>query len=328
MILPATDYNIEKAADLLRQAKLIAFPTETVYGLGANVFSPEAVAKIFEVKARPLFDPLIVHLADSKQLKDVANVDNEKLQQKVKALSVFWPGPLTLVLPANPSVPTLVRADLPSVAVRIPNHSVALKLIQSCGFPLAAPSANPFSYVSPTRAEHVEEHLGNYIEFTLDGGACQVGIESTILSLLDEAATILRPGAITLEMLRPILGEVSYQTSVSSNKPIAPGQLKTHYAPRTPMAFASDKSALFEKSRIGLISFQKPQGLTQKFEVLRCLSDRGDLQSIGQKLFDTIRELDKLGLDLILIDTCKEQDFGVAIMDRLRRACAKSSVGS
>ena len=224
--------EIEKAAHIIQEGGLVAFPTETVYGLGADALNPMAVASIFEVKQRPQFDPLIVHVADLRQ----AEILVKRLPSRaVQLAEAFWPGPLTLVLEKAPFVPDLVTASLPTVALRIPDHPLALSLIRESGRPIAAPSANPFGGVSPTTADHVRQSLGDKIGMILDGGPCRVGVESTVLSLVGDTPLLLRPGGISLEELQSLLGEVAL--AKDGPVPQAPGQLPSHYAPSTPLWF-------------------------------------------------------------------------------------------
>ncbi|OAG27299.1 L-threonylcarbamoyladenylate synthase [Thermodesulfatator autotrophicus] len=309
-IVEPTRENIKKAAKLLKAGELIAFPTETVYGLGANVFNEKAVARIFELKKRPHFDPLIVHVADVSMAEEISHFDE---RARILA-SHFWPGPLTLVLPKKKAVPDIVTSGLPSVALRMPAHEVALALIKECGFPLAAPSANPFGQLSPTRAEHVLSYFGDEL-FILDGGECQVGLESTILDLTEKEPLLLRPGGVPVEALREVLGDIKIRKKAS--KPKAPGQLKSHYAPRTPLKIWR-KCLKLEGKRVGFLAFTRaPEG---KYEVVRVLSPSGDLREAAANLFKYLHELDKMGLDLILAEPVPEKGLGLAIMDRLRKA--------
>ena len=196
MRVKATEENIKLAGKIIKEGGLVAFPTETVYGLGANALNPYAVAKIFEVKKRPTFDPLIVHISKIEWLEKLTTQVDEKA---LKLIEKFWPGPLTLVLPKSNIVPDIVTAGLPTVAIRMPSHNVALALIENAETPISAPSANPFGYISPTTADHVERMLGDKIDLILDGGKCPIGIESTVLSLIDEEPKILRPGGLPVE---------------------------------------------------------------------------------------------------------------------------------
>ena len=222
---------ILQAAKIIRHGGIVAFPTETVYGLGADAFNPLAVARIFEAKRRPYFDPLIVHVANPADVKKLV----EEIPSNAKKLTErFWPGPLTVVLFKEENIPDIVTAGLPTVAIRMPNHPMALSLIIESKCPIAAPSANPFGYLSPTTAEHVREQLGDQVDLILDGGPCPVGVESTIVSFLEEEPRLLRPGGVSLEEIESIIGKVKI-SPIEEERPSAPGMLPKHYAPRTPI---------------------------------------------------------------------------------------------
>lgn len=311
---------VHQAAEVLRKGGIVAFPTETVYGLGANTFNPIAVARIFEVKKRPHFDPLIVHVASQGDLDKLVS---EIPSDAKKVMEQFWPGPLTIVLLKKEEVPEIVTSGLPTVAVRMPRHSMALSLIERAGSPIVGPSANPFGYLSPTTAEHVRDQLGNQIDFILDGGPCEVGVESTIISFKEERPRLLRPGGVPLEEIESIIGQVEVHPRVE-DKPSAPGMLPRHYAPRTPILLNwEDKNFDFNKDKkIGLLVFQEPRW-SFKFHHIEILSKKGDIREAASNLFAAIRRLDALNLDLILAETIPEVGLGRAIMDRLRRASAK-----
>ncbi|WP_027883213.1 L-threonylcarbamoyladenylate synthase [Meiothermus rufus] len=315
MVVPPTPENLERAAQVLRSGGLVAFPTETVYGLGANALEATAVAKIFEAKERPSFDPLIVHVADQEMLRVVVREIPPLAERLIER---FWPGPLTLVLPKSAEVPGLVTAGLPTVAVRMPAHPVALELIRRAGLPVAAPSANPFGYLSPTRAEHVERMLGHRVDLILDGGRTAFGVESTIV-LLAERPVLLRYGAVTVEELKDVLGTLELQIG-ESEKPLVPGQLPQHYAPRTPIRMAPAESIPLEvRRRVGYLAFQEvPKG----FKVVKVLSPTGDLREAAAHLFEALHQLDRLGLEAIYAEPVPEMGLGRAIMDRLRRAAS------
>jgi len=314
------DDSIHKAAEIIRRGGLVAFPTETVYGLGADAFNPMAVARVFEVKQRPLFDPLIVHIGDRSEINKLVKeipYDAERLIER------FWPGPLTLVLFKKDNVPDIVTSGLQTIAVRMPKHEMTLKLIQVAGTPIVGPSANPFGYLSPTRAQDVREQLGDQIDFILDGGPCEVGVESTILSFAEEKPKLLRPGGIPLEEIESIIGKVGLEVS-HHKKPTAPGMLPRHYAPRTPILldWKDEIKENLRDKRIGLLAFKEPNSLTH-FSHIEVLSKNGDLREAAANLFSAIRRLDNLGLDLILAEPVPEVGLGRAIMDRLRRASHK-----
>ena len=324
MIAAATPEAIKQAASLLSAGKLVAFPTETVYGLGADASNREAVLEIFKVKARPCFDPLIVHVHDVAQLSEV--IDFNRLAQRpiFERLCALWPGPLTLVVPARKEVLPELRANLPSVAVRIPRHQVSLDLLREFGAPVAAPSANPFGYVSPTCAAHVADQLGAKIGMVLDGGACEIGLESTIVSLMEPVPTLLRPGGAALEEIERLVGTLKIRSRevVTSANPQAPGMLEHHYAPRAKVFFKSEVSPAQFK-HCTLISFSKiDQSEASLFARVVELSPSADLTQVAHSLFAVLRQLDADGVGQILVDQCEEAGIGRAIMDRLRRAHA------
>ncbi|MPR36812.1 L-threonylcarbamoyladenylate synthase [Salmonirosea aquatica] len=312
--------NVQKAAELLRRGQLVAIPTETVYGLGANALDNRAVLSIFETKNRPTFDPLIVH-ADS--LESLAPYILNLPWQARSLAEAFWPGPLTLVLPKGPLIADLVTSGLPSVAVRVPNHPLTLELLKVLGFPLAAPSANPFGYISPTTATHVAAQLGKAIPYILDGGECQVGIESTIVSFEGGKPTVLRLGGLPLEAIESVVGEVS-TTLHSSSNPQAPGMLKSHYAPRKPLYLGSREQVLAQLAfpdRGGLFFQDSPEldGLSNSL----VLSPSGDLREAAHHLFGYLRQLDALPIRSIWAEKLPERDLGRAINDRLFRASVR-----
>jgi L-threonylcarbamoyladenylate synthase len=308
---------IHRAAEIIKKGGLVAFPTETVYGLGADAFNPLAVARIFEVKRRPYFDPLIVHVSDPADMKKL--VIKIPLNAK-KLIKRFWPGPLTVVLLKKEEVPDIVNAGLSTVAIRMPKHPMALSLIEHANCPIAAPSANLFGYLSPTTAEHVQDQLGDQIDFILDGGPCEVGVESTIISLSERKPRLLRPGGVPLEEIESVIGRVQVTPS-GEGKPSAPGMLPRHYAPRTPIILDwEDKNFDSNKGeKIGLLAFHEPKR-SSKFHHVEILSKKGDFREAAANLFAAIRRLDSLHLDLILAETVPEVGLGRAIMDRLRRA--------
>jgi len=310
---------IRQAAEIIRQGGIVAFPTETVYGLGADVYNPLAVARIFEVKRRPYFDPLIVHIASPAHLKKLV----KDIPSSARKLTErFWPGPLTVVLLKEEHIPDIVTAGLPSIAVRMPDHLTALSLIKESKCPIAAPSANSFGYLSPTTAEHVREQLGDQVDLILDGGPCPVGIESTIVSFLDGKPGLLRPGGVSLEEIESVIGKV--EISPIQDRPSAPGMLPRHYAPRTPIVIDWDKKHLdsYRDKRIGLLAFQESEHFL-KFQHIEVLSKKGNVREAAANLFSAIRRLDALDLDLILAEPVPEAGLGRAIMDRLRRATSR-----
>lgn len=322
-ILSASDAaSIRLAGRIIKTGGLVAFPTETVYGLGCDAMNPEAAAKVFEAKQRPQFDPLIVHLADRTQL-DAVVASQPPMAQRL--MDEFWPGPLTLVLPKQSVVPDLVTAGLLTVAVRMPSHPIAQALIREAGTPIAAPSANPFGYVSPTNARHVSESLGNKVDIILDGGPCQVGVESTIVSLLGPQPELLRPGSITLEQLTAVIGPIRGRSS-NHNHPIAPGQLARHYATLTPLtilASVGTRPVLRPSERAGLLLFSQSRESESGFAAIEVLAPTGDIREAARNLFAGLRKLDSLALDRIYAEPCHEMGLGLAIMDRLRRCAAR-----
>jgi L-threonylcarbamoyladenylate synthase len=313
-LVRADSEGIARAAAILRGGGVVAFPTETVYGLGANALDACAAAKIFEIKRRPAFDPLIVHIADLAVLGLIARA----IPQSMRALMQrFWPGPLTLVLERSEEVPMIVTSGLPTVAVRMPSHPIALALIQECGFPIAAPSANAFGGISPTRAEHVERALGDRVDLILDGGPTPLGIESTILCL-DPTPTLLRPGALPVEEIEAVIGHVA-RGAADQSRPVAPGRLRHHYAPRTPLQLVTQPPLLCDRSRAGYLGFQRT---CEGYAAVRILSAKGDLREAAARLFEVLHELDDLGLERIDAEPVPEHGLGLAIMDRLGRAAA------
>jgi L-threonylcarbamoyladenylate synthase len=316
MIVPATNDTIAQAAAMLRGGQVVVFPTETVYGLGADATSAAAVARVFAIKNRPSFDPLIVHLADATMAGTVAAawpVEAERLAER------FWPGPLTLVLPKRDAVPAIVTAGLGSVALRVPAHHVALELLAQARRPIAAPSANPFGYVSPTTAAHVAAQLGDQVPLILDGGPCRVGLESTIVSLLDRRPALLRAGGLALEAIEAVIGPVRVATERAL--PIAPGQLPRHYAPRTPIelvAAVRDVSASLRAHAALLLPQPDPD--SEGFAHVELLSRDGDITTIAANLFAALHRIDSGEFARIFALPVAETGLGRAVMDRLRRA--------
>ena len=309
---------LREAAALLRQGGVVAFPTETVYGLGALVFNEKAVARIFEVKQRPSFDPLIVHVADVEQLDLLAT--RVPLEASV-LINRFWPGPLTLILPKVSAVPDLVTSGLPTVAVRMPRHPLALELIRQAGMPIAAPSANLFGHTSPTTAHHVKGALGQQIDLVLDGGACSVGIESTIISFCDGPPLLLRPGGVPVEEIEALIGPVARPPLSSQQKVSAPGMLSRHYAPRTQFQVVSGPASACAHAgeRTGLLTLKKTARAAD-FAAAEFLSEQGNLREAAANLFGAMRRLDEQGLERIVAETVPDVGLGRAINDRLIRA--------
>jgi L-threonylcarbamoyladenylate synthase len=318
----AVGTDIDRAGSLLVQGGLVAFATETVYGLGANAYDAQAVARIFEVKERPRFDPLIVHLADARWLTDVVASVTPLARRLIDA---FWPGPLTLVLPKTDRIPDLVTAGLSTVGVRMPSHPSALELLRRANVPVAAPSANLFGHVSPTTAQHVVEQLGERIDYVLDGGACTVGVESTILDVSGEHAILLRAGGLAVEVLEAEIGPIRMAGSTSGeNEPqLSPGRSSRHYATRTPLKIAERAQAPPAAPRVGLLTLIREPG-DERYAAVEVLSLRGDLTEAAANLFAAMRRLDACGLDGIVARLVPESGLGRAINDRLRRAARRS----
>jgi L-threonylcarbamoyladenylate synthase len=331
---------LAEAAQAILAGQLVAFPTETVYGLGANAFDRQAVRRIFLAKGRPTQDPLIVHLADRERLPQVAR----EIPPLAETLaSRFWPGPLTLVLPKQTNILDEITASLPTVAVRVPAHPVALGLLRTSGVPIVAPSANRFGHVSPTTAQHVLEDLGGAIEGILDGGATSVGVESTVLDLTCSPPRLLRPGGISLELLRAQIGEVTYAAQVESNaaeqlipQP-SPGLLAKHYAPRAELwLFTGERQKALKKmhqaavqacqsgQRVGaLISEEDRDTFSNLPLAIFSLGSVGQVAEMAKRLYAALRALDRQGVELILAREMGAEGLGLAIRDRLRRAASR-----
>lgn len=311
--------DIEEAAYFLAKKELVAIPTETVYGLAANAFDPDAVIKIFEAKQRPQFNPLIVHSDSLEKMKPFL-LEIPEWAQKLAA--AHWPGPLTMLLPRNEVVPDLVTAGLPRVAVRIPRHPLTLKLLESLDFPLAAPSANPFGYISPVKAEHVAEQLKNKVSYILDGGQSSIGIESTIVGADDNGEpAIFRLGGLSPEAIRATIGSVSVQTSPVESHPKASGMLKSHYAPKTKLILGQMDLLLPEYGHLDpllLVFDHLHPGYPADRQLV--LAPTGSIREAAFRLFSGLRELDAKGEKLILAERVPERGLGPAINDRLRKA--------
>lgn len=312
--------EIEKAADWLERGYCVGMPTETVYGLAANALDSSAVVHIFSIKNRPTFDPLIVHVSRLDLVNAYVTSFPSLLQ---KLAEHFWPGPLTLLLPKKPIIPDLVTSGLDRVAIRVPNHVLALQLLNRLSFPLAAPSANPFGYISPTKPEHVLHQLGGKVPYILDGGPCEVGLESTIVGMEGDQVTVYRLGGLSVEAIESVVGSVQIQLNQSSN-PSAPGMLKSHYAPRKPLILGDIPTliAAHPDKRIGLLSYRGVCSAAVAREEV--LSISGDLEEAAQRLFSALRDLDNSEVDLLVGEYLPEVGLGRAINDRLRRAAVTS----
>ena len=328
--------SIDHAAQVLASGGLVGMPTETVYGLAAHALAPSAVAKVFEAKGRPSFDPLIVHLAEPADATRYAEMNAEA----ARLAEAFWPGPVTLVLPrrrdatGSPVVPDLVTAGLDSVALRVPAHPVAHALLKRCGLPLAAPSANRFGSISPTTAQHVADELGGRVGVILDGGSCERGVESTVLRVIDGCVEVLRLGALSVEAVASVVRQPidvlppsSSPGLKESDQPLpSPGLTKRHYAPGTPMRLIDSPQELARldvSGRLALLHVGPLSIDTARYRVVRNLSPAGDLSEAATRLFATLRELDALGLDGIVALKVADEGFGRAINDRLKRGSAR-----
>lgn len=310
--------DINKAIALLKADKLVAIPTETVYGLAGNIFSEKAIKLIFQTKERPFFNPLIVHISSADSLETIVSEIPEKAKKLAQA---FWPGSLTLVLKKQPNIPDIITAGKDTVAVRVPNHPTTLALLQQLPFPLAAPSANPFGSISPTKPEHVERYFKNNIEQVLDGGACTNGIESTIIGFENGEPIVYRLGAIALEAIEKVVGKVPVKNK-KEQSPDAPGMLDRHYAPSTTTILTGDVLNAITKhpnKRIGVLVFKKAiQHASVTYQIV--LSKNGDMQEAASNLYNAMHELDAQNLDLIIAEKFPKNGLGTSINDRLKRA--------
>ncbi|TDE17444.1 L-threonylcarbamoyladenylate synthase [Dyadobacter psychrotolerans] len=315
--MATTGNDISLAKHFLLKGDLVAIPTETVYGLAANAFNEKAVLSIFEVKNRPAFDPLIIHTDALEKVKDFVT---EIPPQAMELAKAFWPGPLTLLLTKKNNIPDLVTSGLDQVAVRIPNHALTLELLSQLDFPLAAPSANPFGYISPTEAAHVNAQLGDKIPYILDGGLCGVGIESTIIGFIDDVPTVFRLGGLSVDEIERVVGKVNIMKHSSSN-PQAPGMLKSHYAPRKPFFIKTKSEIESAGSGVAALLFDKKTA-NGAVKYQRILSPAGNLNEAARNLFAYLRELDLLDIEEIWAEKAPETGLGLAINDRLKRAAA------
>lgn len=329
MILAPTKANLELAAAVIANGNLVAFPTETVYGLGANAWNTSAVQSIYALKGRPAGHPLIAHIASFDQLDWVASRVGSKqlswpeIESRLKALAVYWPGALSILLPKSSRLADAVCRGREFVAVRIPSHDVARALIELCGCPLAAPSANRFGRVSPTSAAHVESEFAGQDLMILDGGSCTLGLESTIVHISEVKIKVLRPGAVTFEQLQEALPGEGFELTYKSNVPVSesqPGLLEVHYRPGTPLISAKKLTPDKLTLRLGVIAFHADALLEIPSEARLVLSPRGDLAQVSAGFFSALRELDAMKLDAIIVDTCQETGIGWALVDRIARA--------
>lgn len=312
--MAAIGKDIFKAVQLLGEGKLVAIPTETVYGLAANALDTTAVAGIFRAKNRPTFDPLIIHTYSLEKAKEYIVKIPPELE---KLAETYWPGPLTLLLPKKSMIPDLVTSGLFNVAVRIPNHPLTLELLKALNFPLAAPSANPFGYISPTKPDHVNKQLGNEVDYILDGGNCKVGIESTIVGMENGKICVYRLGGLSIEEIEKVAGKVELKIN-SSGDPAAPGQLKSHYAPVKKLVIGNVDELLKQYDNPCVLSFGEKTYDVYTFN----LSEKADLTEAAANLFEGLRALDECKAEVILTDYLPSIGLGIAINDRLTRAAA------
>lgn len=310
--------DIQKAIDLLNKDELVAIPTETVYGLAGNIFSEKAIKQIFKTKKRPLFNPLIVHVPNFEYLENVVSY----VPTKAKILAkTFWPGSMTLVLPKSDKIPDLITAGKNTVAVRIPNHPVTLELLNKLSFPLAAPSANPFNSISPTKPEHVENYFRNDIKMVLDGGYCKKGLESTIIGFENDDPIIYRLGALSIDDIEQVIGKIELKNN-NNKTPDAPGMLAKHYAPKTKTILSENIIIDIEKyksSKIGIISFSSSY-MSNSIQKEIILSTTRNLEEASSKLYSAMHDLDELELDIIIVEKMPNKGLGKSMNDRLFRA--------
>jgi len=309
--------DIAYCQDLLRNNELVAIPTETVYGLAGNIYSEAAITKIFEMKGRPLFNPLIVHIHDLDQLASLAHTLPDKALQLAAR---FWPGPLTLILEKKSMVSDRITAGKPTVAIRMPNHLLTRELLRGLDFPVAAPSANPFTRVSPTSPQHVADYFGNRIAAILDGGPCMVGLESTIVGFDGQTPVVYRKGGISIEAIEACVGKVRLLTQ-NESAPQAPGMLAKHYSPRTQLILSDDVLETIKGlggQKIGVLAFYKSD-FAEARKVI-ALSETGDLNEAAKNLFAALHRLDQEDLDVIVAQRFPNEGLGISINDRLERA--------
>ncbi|MCO5248912.1 MAG: L-threonylcarbamoyladenylate synthase [Chitinophagales bacterium] len=308
--------SIDEAVEILKRGGLVAIPTETVYGLGANALNKSAVLKVFAAKKRPSFDPLIVHSTKDKIFNWAKTVP-----EKARILAdAIWPGPLTLILTKTDDIPYEVTSGLDTVGLRVPNHPLALQLLERLDFPLSAPSANPFAYISPTTAQHVFDSLKDEIDYILNGGESQIGIESTIIAFDKEIPTVYRLGGLSIEDIEKVIGHVQVQINTSSN-PKTPGSAKMHYAPLKPMFLVDDFSQIEDDATTAYITFHENLDIENQRQF--SLSTKGDYYEAAARLYALLRELDESDFRRIVAKRLPEESLGRAINDRLQRASAR-----
>ncbi|WP_026994846.1 L-threonylcarbamoyladenylate synthase [Flectobacillus major] len=313
--------DIKQAVQLLANNEVIGIPTETVYGLAGNAYSNDAIKKIFTLKNRPFYNPLIVHIKSVDFLNDVAC---DIPDMAIKLAEKFWPGPLTLILKKQPHISDLITSGKETVAIRVPNHPLTLALLAKIPFPLAAPSANPFGSISPTSAQHVASYFNDNLAIILDGGICEKGVESTIVGFDNNQPILYRHGAIAVETLEQVVGKLQTQIS-NDTKPTAPGMLSRHYAPHTPTFLTNnvaEQLRAFSGKKIGLLLFEK-QHLDQHDIHQEILSPTGDLEEAAKNLYAALHRLDGSRLDVIVVEEFPDKGLGKTINDRLNRATKK-----
>ncbi|WP_338359773.1 L-threonylcarbamoyladenylate synthase [Yeosuana marina] len=310
--------DIVKAIEILNNDDVVAIPTETVYGLAGNIYSEKAIKKIFQVKQRPLFNPLIVHIHSIEKIHDIVS----EFPDKAKILAnAFWPGSLTLILKKKSNIPDLITGGKDTVAVRIPNHPVTLSLLKQLSFPLAAPSANPFNRISPTSSLHVEDYFKNTISMVLEGGECKNGIESTIIGFENNEPVLYRLGSISIEDIINVIGQIK----IKNNKeiaPNAPGMLAKHYAPKTKTYLVNDVENFvknYQNKKVGILRFSEDIHSINVVHV-EILSKTGDLKEAASRLYNSLHKLDNLNLDMIVAEIVPDFGLGKSINDRLERA--------
>jgi L-threonylcarbamoyladenylate synthase len=310
--------DIQKAVALLSNEELVAIPTETVYGLAGNIFSEKAINAIFKTKQRPFFNPLIVHISSVDVLDTIVSEIPEKAKRLAEA---FWPGSMTLVLKKNSKIPDLITAGKDTVAVRVPNHATTTSLLKQLDFPLAAPSANPFNNISPTKPEHVERYFKNDIQMVLDGGTCTNGIESTIIGFENHEPIIYRLGALAIEDIETVVGKIAVKNKKEQN-PDAPGMLQKHYSPLTKTILTTDvltSIQLYSDKKIGVLTLStayKNDFIAKEI----VLSKTANLQEAASKLYDALHQLDHENLDIIIVEKMPDLGLGKSMNDRLQRA--------
>lgn len=313
--------SINRAVEALLKDELVALPTETVYGLAANAYSDNALKKIFELKKRPLYNPLIVHIKSASYLDEIARNVPDKALQLAKT---FWPGPLTLILKKKPQISNLITAGKDTVAVRVPNHPLILAVLEKLKFPLAAPSANPFGSISPTCAQHVLNYFGKSLELILDGGECERGIESTIIGFDGDIPIVYRHGSISIEDIEEVVGKIKVNIK-DDKQPNAPGMLSRHYSPSTDTYLTNNVEELvkyFMGRKIGLLLY-KGEYLNCGIGVQEILSRNGDLKEASRNLYAALHRLDSANIDVIIAEILPDHGLGKTINDRLQRAVQK-----